>query len=215
MIEPLLPAAVIAVEAFDDLPGEPVYPGEEDLIAKAVPGRRGEIITARRCARQALAALGHPAGPIGRGPHREPLWPAGVAGSLTHCAGYRAAAVAWTTDVASLGIDAEPHEPLPPGVDRQVILPAEAEMLVHLAGTHPGTHWDRLLFSAKESIYKTWFPLTGRWLGFEEAQLSVDPAAGTFTAQVLVAPGPVFEGRFRVTGGLILTAAWQPGSARR
>jgi 4'-phosphopantetheinyl transferase EntD len=214
VIEPLLPAAVSAVEAFDDLPGEPAYPGEEDLIAKAVPGRRSEFVTARRCARQALSVLGFPSQAIGRGPQREPLWPAGVAGSLTHCAGYRAAAVARTADVASLGIDAEPHEPLPAGVGRQVILPAEAEMLDRLAGTHPGTHWDRLLFSAKESVYKTWFPLHGRWLGFEEAQLSVDPAAGTFTAQVLVSPRPVFGGRFRVTGGLILTAAWQPGSAR-
>jgi 4'-phosphopantetheinyl transferase EntD len=216
VIEPLLPAAVIAVEATEDLPGEPPFPGEEDLIARAVPGRRAEFITARRCARQALAALGHPAQPIRSGPHREPLWPAGVAGSITHCAGYRAAAVARTAEVESLGIDAEPNAALPAGVDRQVILPAEAEMLGHLAGTHPGTHWDRLLFSAKESIYKTWFPLTGRWLGFEEACLTIDPDAGAFTAKV-TGDGPfkAFAGRFLVSGGLILTAVWQPGSARR
>jgi 4'-phosphopantetheinyl transferase EntD len=216
VIESLLPAAVVAVEARDDLEGEPPFPGEEDLIAKAVPGRRGEFVTARRCARQALTTLGFGAPVIGRGPQREPLWPAGVAGSLTHCAGYRAAAVARTADIASLGIDAEPHAPLPTGVGGQVILPAEAEMLGHLAGTHPGTHWDRLLFSAKESVYKTWFPLTGRWLGFEEAQLSLDPGTASFTARILVdAPVRGFSGRYLIADGLIMTAVWQPGSADR
>jgi hypothetical protein len=38
MIEQLLPAGVVAVEAFDDAPGEPVFPGEEDLVANARMG---------------------------------------------------------------------------------------------------------------------------------------------------------------------------------
>src|SRR4051812_15669131 len=51
MIEQLLPIGVVAVEAFEDVPGEPVYPGEEDLVANAVEVRRREFVTARRCAR--------------------------------------------------------------------------------------------------------------------------------------------------------------------
>lgn len=105
MIETLLPASAVAVEAFADVPGEAPYPGEEDLVAKAVEGRRREFITARRCARSALATLGSPAsGPIRPGPRREPLWPTGVVGSITHCAGYRAAAVAQRNSLASIGI---------------------------------------------------------------------------------------------------------------
>ena len=57
MIEQLLPAGVVAVEAFEDVPDEPVFPGEEDLVANAVEGRRREFVTARRCAREALANL--------------------------------------------------------------------------------------------------------------------------------------------------------------
>jgi len=49
----------------------------------------------------------------------------------------------------------------------------------------PSIRWDRLLFSAKESVYKAWFQLTGRWLGFEEASLDIDPSAGTFSARIL------------------------------
>jgi len=74
-------------------------------------------------------------------------------------------------------------------------------------------HWDRLLFSAKESVYKAWYPLTRRWLGFEDARLTVDPA-GTFQAELLVdgarADGRpalrLLDGRFLVARGLVLTA---------
>ncbi len=169
MIEALLPSTVVSVEAFDDVPGETPFPGEEDLIAAAVEARRREFITARRCARAALRAFGYPDAPIRPGPQREPQWPAGVTGSMTHCAGFRAAAVAHTADVHLLGIDAEPNGPLPEGVAETVTVPSELAMLDRLAGTHPGTHWGRLLFSAKEAVYKAWFPLTQRWLGFQEA----------------------------------------------
>lgn len=216
LIEQLVPGSVAAVEAFGDLPGEQPFPGEEDLIAKAVDARRQEFVTGRRCAREALAVLGYPPAPIRTGPAREPLWPAGVVGSITHCPGYRAAAVAHHADLASIGIDAEPDGPLPDGVLEPVTLAPERVLLDRLAREQPAIHWDRLLFSAKESIYKAWFPLTGRWLGFEEAYLSIDPVAHTFTGQILVAghrrdggpPLTELQGHYRVTRGLIVTAVW-------
>jgi len=165
VIEKLLPPAAVGVEAFADLPGEPAFPGEEDLIARAVPSRRGEFVTARRCAREALARLGESAAPIRSGPRREPLWPPGVVGSITHCAGYRAAAVARTADLAGLGIDAEPNEPLPDGVLPAVSVAQERPHLAALAEQHPDVQWERLLFCAKEAVYKAWYPLTRRWLG--------------------------------------------------
>ncbi|MEV6347496.1 4'-phosphopantetheinyl transferase superfamily protein [Actinoplanes sp. NPDC051851] len=214
MIKELLPPAVVAVEAFGDVPGEAPFPGEEDLVARAVEVRRREFITARRCAREALRGFGFPDAPIRPGPQREPQWPSGMSGSITHCAGYRAAAVARTADVPLLGIDAEPHGPLPEGVADSIVVPGEPEMLDRLAATHPGTHWGRVLFSAKESVYKAWFPLTRRWLGFEEARLSIAPDTGTFAATLLtdgtrVDGGPpltVLHGRFTVGRGLVLTA---------
>jgi 4'-phosphopantetheinyl transferase EntD len=48
------------------------------------------------------------------------------------------------------------------GVLDRISLPDERAMLGDLAA--PGPRWDLLLFSAKESVYKAWFPLTGRWL---------------------------------------------------
>ncbi|MFU8849783.1 4'-phosphopantetheinyl transferase family protein [Micromonospora sp. SL1-18] len=218
MIEALLPPAVVAVEAFSDLPGEAPYPGEEDLVARAVGGRRREFVTARRCAREALARLGYAPTPIRPGPKREPLWPAGVVGSITHCAGYRAAAVARDTALASLGIDAEPHGALPDGVGERVTVAGEPDLLRHLSHADPSVHWDRLLFSAKESVYKAWYPVTGRWLGFEDAELSIDPASRTFTARLLVdgtrtdggPPLTALHGRYQVADGLVVTAVTLP-----
>ncbi len=69
------------------------YPGEEEpLVARAVGRAAAEFVTARR-----LRAGG--AGPRSARPRRrcrpaargEPVWPDGVVGSITHCAGYRAA----------------------------------------------------------------------------------------------------------------------------
>jgi 4'-phosphopantetheinyl transferase EntD len=217
MIEQLVPAGVISVEAFEDVPSEPVFPGEEDLIANSVEGRRREFITARRCARKALAKLGHNPAPIRSGPKREPQWPAGLVGSITHTAGFRAAAVASRSIIASVGIDAEQNEPLPQGVEKLITVRDESEMLVALARAFPTTQWGRLLFSAKESIYKAWYPLTGRLLSFEEVRLTIDPT-GTFAAKLLIngartdsePPLTKIRGRFLVARGLVVTAVTVP-----
>ena len=214
MIGGLLPKVVRTAEAYGDVLDEPPFPGEADLIATAVEVRRREFITTRRCARQALALLGLPPAPIRPGGRREPLWPAGVVGSLTHCTGYRAAAVARAAEVSSVGIDAEPHRPLPTGVLQAVVADGDAEALRRVTSGDPATHWDRLLFSAKESVYKAWFPLTGRWLGFEDARLEIDPATRTFTAHLLVPGGRLdgappltaLSGSFLIARGLVVTA---------
>lgn len=217
MIEKLLPDGVVAVETFEDVAGEQAFPGEEFLITKAVEKRRREFITARRCAREALAKLGHAPVPIHAGPKREPLWPAGVVGSITHTIGFRAAAVAAQSVLASIGIDTEQNAPLPAGVEETITVSREPEMLAALSHSFPGIHWGRLLFSAKESVYKAWYPLTGRWLGFEGARLTIDPM-GTFAATLLVdgtrtdgePPLVALHGRFIVAHGLIATAVTVP-----
>jgi 4'-phosphopantetheinyl transferase EntD len=219
VIEDLLPPRVAAHEAFGDLAGVTLFPEEEAVIARAVDKRRREFTTARGCARAALAQLGVPAAPIVPGLRGAPGWPPGVVGSLTHCAGYRACAVARDSDIVTVGLDAEPHEPLPDGVLGAITRPEERVRLAALAQADPGCRWDRLLFCAKEAVYKAWFPLAGRWLGFEDASIDFNPAAGSFSAALLVA-GPVvngrpltaFTGRWLVRQGFIVTAIVIPNS---
>ncbi|MGK5517858.1 4'-phosphopantetheinyl transferase family protein [Micromonospora sp. URMC 107] len=212
MIEQILPSAVAVAESFTDPTGLTLFPEEEALVARSVEKRRREFTTVRHCARLALGELGLAPAPIVSGVRGAPVWPAGVVGSMTHCEGYRAAVLGRTTAFATLGVDAEPHAPLPDGVLDAIALPAERTRTATLSAAHPAVCWDRLLFSAKESVYKAWFPLTGRWLDFSEADIAIDPA-GTFEARLLV-PGPVlggarvtaFAGRFLVDRGLVATA---------
>ena len=213
VIGEILPPAVAVGEAFSDDPAATLFPVEEEAIARAVAKRRREFTTGRACARVALARLGLPPAPIPRGERGDPQWPAGVVGSITHCAGYRAGAVAWRRDVRALGLDAEPHGPLPDGVLNVVAGPEEQARLTELASAHPGVHWDRLLFSAKESVYKAWFPVTGQWLGFGDAAVDLSPSGaapgqGRFTARILLGDAPIdyFEGRWLVSHGLLATA---------
>ncbi len=217
MIGRLLPSWVRAVETSEDADEDSLWPAERAVIGKAVAKRRSEFTTVRACARAALAELGLPPAPILPGTRGAPGWPAGVVGSMTHCDGYRAAAVAHQRFAASVGIDAEPHGPLPEGVLGMIARPEELDWLAELSAGIPTVHWDRLLFSMKESVYKAWYPLTERWLDFHEASLTVTPAEGTFTARLQV-PGPVldgrqlteFTGRYAVSDTLVLTTIAVP-----
>lgn len=220
LIANLLPPAVAAVESAGHLPepGPVLFPVEEAVMHTAGPRRRAEFAAGRLCARAALARLGVPAAPILPGPAGQPRWPAGVTGSITHCAGYRACAVARTTNVAAIGIDAEPDAALPAGlIDMVATGPERAWIRRHAAARRgadmvgaglpdagvpgagprnagvpgvgpPAVCWDRLLFSAKEAACKLWYPLTGQWPGLRAAVIGL-ATTGTFTV-CLTGPGP-------------------------
>jgi enterobactin synthetase component D / holo-[acyl-carrier protein] synthase len=217
----IVPPGVEVAEVFDDrFDSAPLPAAEEAAIRDAAPKRRREFAAARACARQALARAGFQSVPILPGPSGDPVWPPGVVGSLTHCDGYRACAIGRADKFAAIGIDAEPHDVLPRGVLPMVASDSERSALAALAALAPGVCWERILFSAKESVFKAWFPATGRWLGFASAEVSLDPA-GTFAARLLV-PGPVvsgapltiYHGRWTVERGLIATAVVVPADAK-
>lgn len=213
MLERILPAEVAVAATPRDILDAALFPEEEAVVCRAVERRRREFATARACAREALGRLGIAPVAIPPGPRGEPRWPDGIVGSITHCDGYRACAVARHADLATIGIDAEPNQPLPKGVLGDIALPAERGRLRELALEAPDVHWDRLLFCIKESVYKAWFPLAQRWLGFEDAEVSIDSRRGSFAARLLV-PGPIvggaelkrLEGRWAVGDGLVLAA---------
>ncbi|MBO4270663.1 4'-phosphopantetheinyl transferase family protein [Microbispora triticiradicis] len=220
-IRSILPPGVVAVDTFHDAHDGMLFAAEEKAVSRSVDKRRNEFTTARICARRAMKLLGVPEQPILRGDQGEPKWPAGLVGSITHCAGYRGAVLAPRGEVVTLGIDAEPDDALTNGVLEAISLPEERLALQKLARKHPGVAWDRLLFSAKEAVYKAWFPLTKRWLDFEDAMVTIDPDNGRFTAALKV-KGPYvsgaqltgFSGRWIATNGLLLAAIVVPAQSR-
>jgi len=213
MLEMILPAEVESQECFGEPPGGFLFPEEEQIIARAVAVRRREYATVRSCARSCLDRLGYPPVPILPGVGGAPTWPAGVQGSMTHCAGYAAAAVGPVTQISAIGIDAEPDVPLPDGVLDLIATAAERDRLV-VAELEPGSpNWDRLLFSAKEAVYKAWFPLVGEWLDHQQAEIIFGPENGAFAA-LLSRDGLIVNGHHvrRLHGrwirdrGILLTA---------
>lgn len=212
MLALLCPDVVQVVEVRGDLRVD-LFASERVLLARAGGERRREFATVRGCARTALGRLGLPPVPLLPGHRGAPRWPLGVVGSMTHCPGLRAAAVARAADVRGIGIDAEPDAPLPEGVLDVVAGPAEVSRLPHGGEVC----WDRLLLCAKEAVYKAWFPLVGAPLGFDGAQVRIDPG-GRFTARI--APGPRagreaprgFDGRWAAAGGLVAAAVVVPAA---
>lgn len=174
---------------------------EQPLVAGAPPARRAEFATGRHCARLALGSLSPALGrmPVLADARGAPVWPAGVVGSITHCPGWTGAAAARSSSgvpvlgrgvpllgrgVRSIGLDAEPVAPLPPGV-LEVVASADEraalERLAGLGGERPDIPWDTLLFAAKEAAYKAWYPLAGSVIGHDAVQVQLS-ASGTFTA---------------------------------
>jgi 4'-phosphopantetheinyl transferase EntD len=203
-VDGLVPAGVRTASLVGDVPPGRLLPAEERALGRVGPARRRDYTAARTCARRALAALGFAPTPVLSGPDRAPRWPDGLVGSITHCRGYVAAAVARSAQYRTVGIDAEPARPLPPGVRGMVASTGERAALDGLPG---GVPWDTVLFCAKESVYKAWYPLTRAWLGFADASVTIDPDAGTFTARLGVpGPVPVFHGRYAIRDGFVLTA---------
>lgn len=179
MIELVLPDGIVGVDCTHDIFCPGLLEGELDLIANAVDKRRREFATVRECARIALSELGIAPVPIYKDKHGSPMWPKGVVGSLTHCEGYRGAAVTLRSRFLSVGVDAEPHIPLRKGIIEDISVAIEITEIDFLAKA--GLASDRLLYSAKESLYKAWYGATGDRLGFRDAIVLVKPD-GSFEA---------------------------------
>jgi 4'-phosphopantetheinyl transferase EntD len=151
--------------------------------------------------------------PILPGVGGAPTWPAGVQGSMTHCPGYAAAAVGPVAQISAIGIDAEPDAPLPDGVLNLIATPAEQDRLATIQPEADSPDWDRLLFSAKEAVYKAWFPLVGEWLDHQDAEIVFHPHEATFTALLsrdgLIVNGCQvhrLDGRWMRERGILVTA---------
>jgi 4'-phosphopantetheinyl transferase EntD len=209
-IASILPKPVAIAETVGASTGR-LLSEEKAALGRMSDKRRQDFTLGRECAHQALQNLGVKPVPIPRGPAREPLWPPSVVGSITHCEGYFAAVACFKSDITSIGIDAEPHEMLPDGVFETISLHEER---LWIASAESDMPWRLLLFSAKESVFKAWFPLVGTWLRFDHAQIQFDSSMRSFRAIILPsAPrtprAPVeLVGKFHVSAGYVATCAF-------
>lgn len=120
--------------------------------------------------------------------------------------------------ILGLGLDVEPLEPLKPGVERYIQTEAETARLEALSPRPP----ERLIFSAKESLYKCFYPLMKRFFGFHSVEIQIDPERRSFdfkpTDQARrLFPGDLgFHGRFAITETHLITGCYllpKPGKS--
>ncbi len=155
-----------------------IRPGDEAAFADARPGARVEVRRASGAARIAARFLLDQLGadglaPLRRSPSGAPIWPAGIIGSLAHDKAFALAAAARRGRLVGLGVDIEPAEPLPEDIVDLVLTDAEKRE------TGNDGVAQRLVFVAKEAVYKAIHPLDGTWLDFPdvEVRLAEDVAA--------------------------------------
>lgn len=184
------------------------WPEEAGAMRHAVPKRRAEFAAGRAAARAALAACGLPAAAIPMADDRAPVWPEGIAGSITHTPDMALAVVAPRSRLTGLGVDAEPDLPLP-----EDLLPdiCDTEERAWIALQDDPLRSARLIFVAKEAAYKCQYPLSRKLLGFDAITIDVASEAGGLNARfncdaAPFARGDVIHGHFKHLSGLIV--AW-------
>ena len=187
-------------------------------IRRSVQKRQADYFYGRLAARIALAETGCPLADVGIGPHRKPLWPPGVVGSITHGNGYAAATVVTDSRLRGIGIDIEApiKGSIVDGIDLQVLCARERALLER----HPAVSYTlavALVFSAKESFFKALFNSVGHYFGFDAMVLeSLDMAGGRmyFRTRIALCPdwpaatGAVVHFRLLATGEVLTAFTW-------
>lgn len=153
-----------------------LYPEELALVMRAVDKRRREFSTGRWLARAGMLRMGIPVGPVSSGELREPLWPPGMIGSLSHSGNTCAFVGAPTSRYLGVGLDLELSAPPKAELANLILCPAEPP-----GWRDPGLL--RLVFSAKEALYKCLHPVVRTFFDFHDVHLQLDFAAGAFSAR--------------------------------
>jgi len=153
----------------------PLLAGEAAHLARARPLRIAEFTAGRSAARQAMQQLGMAPQPILTAPDRAPIWPAGLVGSISHCADWCVAVLAESRIYASIGVDIEDASPLPDEPAAEICSPTERARA-------NGENDTKRIFCAKEAAYKAQYPLTGALFGFDRLEVLLN-ADGSFDAR--------------------------------
>jgi len=181
-------------------------------IQRSVAKRQAEFLAGRLCARAALLHLDGTCATPAIGEDRAPVWPAHIAGAITHSNGRAGAVVALKSEWQGLGIDLENllsderarrlvKEILTPGEQRRMAEGCDEDVALVVT----------LTFSIKESLFKALFPLVGQRFYFEHAEVLSWSKDGHVRLRLLTDlstewhHGKEIEGQFAVHEGQLLS----------
>lgn len=190
-------------------------------IAAAIAKRQADFLAGRMMAKLAQQALGLPPCPVAIGANRAPVWPDGLAGSISHARGF-CASIAVPSALGTPGIDIEAiaQARSQDAILRIALSQPERNLMQDPSARMPVGTLAALCFSAKETLFKALFPTVGHHFGFGAAQLRRLPDQGRlslFLTQDLHADlraGQRFDICYDVGAHAVLTWLLHPGSAR-
>jgi 4'-phosphopantetheinyl transferase EntD len=123
---------------------------------------------ARIVARRLLGVIGEPNAALPRSASGAPVWPLGIAGSIAHDDEVAVATVVRAGYIRGLGIDVEPADALPRELVGIVATATER------ARYSTAVIESRILFCAKEAVFKAFYPLCGLFLDFHDIEIDLD-----------------------------------------
>ena len=161
-----------------------VLPAEREAVARAVEKRQREFATGRVLARSLLGDFGVHGFCLLNDADRVPVWPDGFVGSIAHCDSACAVTVSRTADgLGGLGVDLEPDAPLEEELWEIIATPDELVWTKGYGGPGVGRLM-RLIYCAKEAVYKSLYPTCRRRLTFQEVELEMDVPQRRFAYRI-------------------------------
>lgn len=200
--------------SFGPVPHRTLRPEEEEHISsrKVHPRRENDYRRGRACAHSALEYFGLGTAAVLTAATREPVWPPGIVGSITHCDGLAGASVTLRRRARGIGLDAERRDGAFEELKDTITTAAEQARRPSVVGLGL---WCVLSFSAKESIFKALYPETKTFFGFADVELTIDPERQTFVAscvgdQVGFQAVQQLQGFYAVLEDYVVTSAIWP-----
>ncbi len=206
---PLPPAFAVAFDASSYTPMiftllEIKRPPE---IQRAVINRQAEFLAGRLAARQAMTCLGTSDAELEIGALRQPVWPSGMTGSITHTNSIGAAIAVPSSMVRGVGIDIECiiDNETADAIRDTVLTDEELSIFAAEDCSIDSNIFLTIVFSAKESFFKATSFHAGQYFDFHALRLiRLDTASGRLmfmVAQTIsqeLHVGRIFDACFRV-----------------
>jgi 4'-phosphopantetheinyl transferase EntD len=184
-------------------------PEEAKAISNALTKRQQEFAAGRACAHEALASFGIHDFPLINDSDGVPVWPKGIVGSVAHCSGYCAVAIARNDQLLGLGLDVEPILPLEEELRCTICSERERHWIENEAPPN-SFDWYKLFFCAKESSFKAVYPIMRVSFDFWTIEVSLCTRSGEFGAKLPFTGNPFdsrLAGRYGASAQHVVAAA--------
>jgi len=188
-----------------------LLPEEQKYLQNFSHKRIVDFTLGRACAREILKNLGYERYAVLIGENRQPLWPENLVGSISHADQLALCVIAEKCELRSLGIDIEliKNE----SFDLYSMVASDKELQQHCDDQNDSQYkcpyLAKLLFSAKEAVYKCQFPLYQQWIEFKDISLELDFARNTFITVISNQNNLItIHGAWDANDKYIISTAW-------